>query len=79
MKNHNYPSHFHSPKYQFNILNLILILDSEVNVLDLSNKSLKKIPKTDDAQSIKVLLLDDNDLQKIDNIDSYLKIEKVRG
>lgn len=44
---------------------------------DLSKKGLKKIPKTEDSQSVKVLLLDDNELQKIDNIDSFLKIEKV--
>lgn len=52
--------------------------DSQKLVLDLSKKCLKKIPKTDDAQQYKVLILDDNELQKIDNIDSYLKIEKVR-
>lgn len=38
---------------------------------------LKKIPKTEDSQSIKVLMLDDNELQKVDNIDNYLRIEKV--
>lgn len=47
--------------------------------LDLAKKCLKKIPKSDDAQQFKVLILDDNELQKIDNIDSYLKIEKVNG
>lgn len=52
-------------------------LDSEVK--DLSNKGLKKIPKTEDSQSIRVLLLDDNELQKVDNIDSFLRIEKVRS
>lgn len=40
---------------------------------------MKKIPKVDDAQSVRVLILDDNELQKIDNIDSFLKIEKVIG
>lgn len=44
---------------------------------DLSNKGLKKIPKTEDSQSIKILMLDDNELQKVDNIDNYLRIEKV--
>lgn len=51
--------------------------ESQKLILDLSKKCLKKIPKTDDAQQYKVLILDDNELQKIDNIDSYLKIEKV--
>ena len=46
-------------------------------VLDLSKKCLKKIPKQEDAQNVKCLILDDNELQKIDNIDSYIRIEKV--
>lgn len=50
---------------------------SQQTTLDLSKKGLKKVPKQDDAQNIKILILDDNDLQKIDNIDSYLRIEKV--
>lgn len=45
--------------------------------LDLSNKDLKKVPKLENAQSVKELILDDNALQKIDNIDSFLRIEKV--
>lgn len=48
------------------------------SALDLSNKGLKKVPKPDDAQNVKELILDDNALQKIDNIDSFLAIEKVR-
>lgn len=48
-------------------------------VLDLSSKGLKKIPKIEDSQSIRHLILDDNELQKIDNIDSYLRIEKVKN
>lgn len=48
------------------------------SILDLSKKGLKKVPKTDDAQHIRELILDENSLQKIDNIDSFLKIEKVR-
>lgn len=46
-------------------------------MLDLSKKGLKKIPKTEDSQSVRNLILDENELQKIDNIDSYLRIEKV--
>lgn len=46
-------------------------------MLDLSKKGLKKIPKTEDSQSIRHLILDENELQKIDNIDSYLRIEKL--
>jgi len=43
----------------------------------LSKQKLKKVPKQDDAHSIRQLVLDENELQKIDNIDSYLKIETV--
>ena len=53
-----------------------MTLDSEVK--DLSNTGLKKIPKTEDSQSVRVLVLDDNELTKIDNIDSFLRIEKVK-
>lgn len=48
-------------------------------VLDLSKKGLKKVPKRDDAQHVKELILDENTLQKIDNVDTFLKIEKVRS
>lgn len=47
-------------------------------VLDLSKKGLKKVPKPEDAQHVKELILDENALQKIDNIDYFLAIEKVR-
>lgn len=50
---------------------------SEKQTLNLSKKQLKKVPKQDDAQNIRKLILDENELQKIDNIDSYLKIETV--
>lgn len=46
-------------------------------VLDLSKKGLRKVPKPEDAQNIRELVLDENLLQKIDNIDSFLKVEKV--
>lgn len=49
----------------------------ESEVKDLSKKGLKKIPKTEDSQLVRILVLDDNELQKIDNIDSFLRIEKV--
>uniref|UniRef100_A0A182N8M2 Centrosomal protein of 97 kDa n=1 Tax=Anopheles dirus TaxID=7168 RepID=A0A182N8M2_9DIPT len=52
-------------------------IDTQKPTLDLAKKCLKKVPKTEDAQQYKVLILDDNELQKIDNIDSYLKIEKL--
>lgn len=56
----------------------LTVVEKMSSILDLSKKGLKKVPKTDDAQHIKELILDENSLQKIDNIDSFLKIEKVR-
>lgn len=47
------------------------------SILDLSKKGLKRVPKPDDAQHVKELILDENLLQKIDNVDSFLHIEKV--
>lgn len=47
------------------------------DVLDLSKKGLKKIPKVEGSKKVKVLLLEENELQKIENIDNYLAIEKV--
>ncbi|XP_058124380.1 uncharacterized protein LOC131280976 [Anopheles ziemanni] len=54
-----------------------LEIDCQKPTLDLAKKCLKKVPKMEDAQQYKVLILDNNELQKIDNIDSYLNIEKL--
>lgn len=45
--------------------------------MDLSKQELKKIPKNVDNVDVKQLILDENELQKLDNIDTYLKVEKV--
>ncbi|KAG4065265.1 hypothetical protein HA402_012707 [Bradysia odoriphaga] len=52
---------------------------SSTRILDYSNKNLKKVPKFDDIdkQSINTLLLDSNEIQKIENIDSFVQIEKL--
>lgn len=54
-------------------------MPSDEGLLDYSNKNLKKVPKFDDIdkQNVNVLLLDSNELQKIENIDSFARIEKV--
>lgn len=52
--------------------------DTNRTVVDLSKQSLKKIPKNENVKDIRQLILDDNELQKFDNIDSYAKVEKVR-
>lgn len=50
------------------------------SVLDLSKQQLRKIPKqpAEIAQHVRVLILDENELQKIDNVDAYMRIEHVR-
>lgn len=45
--------------------------------LDFSKSGLKKILKTDDANAVVSLILDDNDIQKIENVESFKKIEMV--
>ncbi|XP_070509404.1 centrosomal protein of 97 kDa isoform X3 [Chironomus tepperi] len=67
----------HSPKKSLSENFYCELKNSEMSVLDLTKKGLKKIPKTEDSQSIKCLILDENELQKVDNIDSYLRIEKL--
>lgn len=47
-------------------------------VLDLSKKGLRKVPKPENPQNIRELMLDENLLQKIDNIESFLAVEKVK-
>ncbi|KAL1506265.1 hypothetical protein ABEB36_005659 [Hypothenemus hampei] len=47
-------------------------------VFDLSNTKLKKLNKcTPNYSLITELILDDNELQRLDNIDSYVKLEKL--
>ncbi len=52
---------------------------SSTRLLDYSKKNLRKVPKFDDVdkQNINVLLLDSNELQKLENIDSFGQLEKV--
>lgn len=72
------PSYTYIPSLCSSVI--VCLLGEEENekiILDLSRKQLKKVPKQEEAQNVRVLLLDENELQKIDNIDSYLKIEKV--
>lgn len=54
-------------------------MPSDEGLLDYSNQNLKKVPKFDeiDKQNINVLLLDSNELQKLENIDSFVRVEKV--
>ncbi|XP_045478638.1 centrosomal protein of 97 kDa [Harmonia axyridis] len=48
-------------------------------ILNLSNKKLKKLSKLslEESQNITNLILDDNELQRLDNIDSFVKLQKL--
>ncbi|XP_056632308.1 centrosomal protein of 97 kDa [Diorhabda sublineata] len=53
-------------------------MENSLETLDLSNKKLKKLNKPNCTESqIKILILDDNELQRLDNIDSFTKLQKL--
>lgn len=68
----------------FNILRLIQYFmfsaEESLETLDYSNKYLKKIEKATEnqARTIVTLILDENELQRLDAIDSYTRLENVR-
>lgn len=53
--------------------------DSNNDTLDLSRRGLKKVEKApaEEAKSIINLILDQNELQRLDNIDTYCRVENV--
>ena len=58
--------------------NLLSTLESQVcGTLDLSGQSLKKLSRCPSDADISTLIIDDNDLQRLDNLDSYHRITKV--
>jgi len=58
--------------------NLCSILESLVcEILDLSGQGLKKLSRCPSDADISTLIIDDNDLQRLDNLDSYHRITKV--
>lgn len=53
-------------------------VENNLDALDLSGKRLKKLNKPTSTEAhISVLILDDNELQRLDNIDSFTKVQKV--
>ncbi|KAJ8919553.1 hypothetical protein NQ315_002175 [Exocentrus adspersus] len=53
-------------------------MEDPQDTLDLSNRKLKKLNKPTPAESQVVsLILDDNELQRLDNIDSFTKLQKL--
>lgn len=58
-----------------------LLIDEVKNeTVDLSRRGLKKIEKApaEESQTIINLILDQNELQRLDNIDTYSRVENVR-
>lgn len=47
------------------------------DTLDLSGQGLKKLSRCPSDADISTLIVDDNELQRLDNLDSYNKITKV--
>lgn len=45
--------------------------------LDLSGQGLKKLSRCPSDADISTLIVDDNELQRLDNLDSYHRITKV--
>lgn len=59
---------------------MLRFLDKSNNeTLDLSKRGLKKIEKAhaEDADTVINLIFDQNELQRIENIDSYQRVENV--
>lgn len=51
--------------------------DANKTIVDLTKQGLKKVQKNEDNSDVRQLILDENEIQKIENIESYPKIEKV--
>lgn len=47
------------------------------DTLDLSGQGLKKLSRCPSDADISTLIVDDNELQRLDNLDSYHRITKV--
>ncbi|CAG9861699.1 unnamed protein product [Phyllotreta striolata] len=53
-------------------------MEEALQILDLSNKKLKKLNKpTPEESQVLTLILDNNELTRLDNIDSFTKVEKL--
>lgn len=61
----------------FHLITFLFLVSDET--ADLSKQSLKKLnrPSSGDALHIKTLILDDNELQRWDNIECYPNISSV--
>lgn len=67
-----------SLKFTNDILIMVVFSEELLDTLNLSNQKLKKLNKPSPSESqVKTLILDENELQRLDNIDSFTKLEKV--
>lgn len=57
-----------------------LTAEESCETLDCSGKSIKKITKAteQEAKTLVTLILDNNELQRLDCVDSYSRLENVR-
>lgn len=62
------------------IMCCLLIDEAKKDTVDLSRRGLKKIEKApaEESKTIINLILDQNELQRLDNIDTYNRVENVR-
>lgn len=56
-----------------------LEIEEKELTVDLSNQSIKKIERaTEEQREATSLILDENGIQRLENIDSYMNLKKVR-
>lgn len=59
-------------------VDLLIVSEKHLEILDLSGQKLTKLAKAQHEElEITTLILDENDLQKLDHIDSFPKLQKV--
>lgn len=55
-----------------------MVLENNLETLDLTGKKIKKLNKPSPNETqVSVLILDENELQRLDSIDSFTKVQKV--
>lgn len=61
------------------IVRCLILDEAKKETVDLSRRGLKKIEKApaEESKTIINLILDQNELQRLDNIDTYSRVENV--
>lgn len=59
-------------------VDLLIVSEKHLEILDLSGQKLTKLAKAQHEElEITTLILDENDLQKLDHIDTFPQLQKV--